>query len=852
MLAAALLVAQPTIALAASPVVDEWVQRVSSHYLRVRLSAQYDYGQMALAPADSVAALLVELNNSQSVVREYAVAALGELEAPPDVVVPALLKALRDPIPVVQSQAALALAKVGEPAGKAIVAELLAAEGLANPKEKAIRWEDYAVASLRLMQERSAPAIADAMVSLGRFAEACPVRAVEENDRDNSEQELDGRETRPGYVGDALKFHVLASVAKEMNPAGARIMAMRLVDAADGSAEPIRGRLNHLAVAILADAEDSTFVDSDERRNRRLARALVDRRCGEEMPYQAQQGTLTIALIEELIERGSLDEAQALIRTARPAGAAMEPWATKIEQFLVDGRDEVRTGAMEWIASHPNDEIPLPEAHLLKLAASPEIGTASAAANYLMNLGNRSEEIIRAYQGLLQRPDLEESQRSDIIQTLAVLQLEMPEVEPIIAGLAMSEAGTSDEDGSCSAVDALSEVEGLSEGSRKVLLEAVRNGVCVPAAASGLLNAGLSVKQIIARAAVPAGEAGETVRTDIQLASENHNTSYEDEEFEVDSDEGSGFSEAELLSRAKREGWLNLRDRPVEVVPGNTPDDFGLNRIRSLYEPIAILESFAGDETDRSSPLFSVLADLKIFEMVQDQVGDAAIVRLTLAYPAYQNPPPPPPPPPPEPERNGEPVRLLPKWPWSWPPPKYSSWNTLDIAGLTSRATVGGVFARLQRALNQAGYYENRLYGIPQGVAVVTHVEETTPDGIPLKGDRRWQLQAPSLFSSQYWVETIAGIRTHHRQFVFFLTKNQNISGGTTTLPLEQARNPKVDGSRELPPEIATIPWNGFYLHAVVYRFNKINSKVTPVAPDIFARDQMRRAGIFIKQTGGQ
>lgn len=851
LMAAAMLVLQPTTASAASPAVDEWVQRVSSHYLRVRLTAQYDYSQLAVAPADSVPALIVELDNSQSVVREYATAALGELEAPPDMVVPALLRALSDPVPVVQSQAALALAKIGEPAGKAIVAKLLSADGLADPKEKVISWDDYAVASLMLMQEKSAPAIAEGLVSLGRFADVCPIPTADENGPDSANGDANPDQLRPGYVGDELKFRLLEKLARRMNAEGARTIATQLVDAADASDGALRLKLSHLAVEILADIRDPAFVDSDGRRSRRLAKALLDRPCSENLLYQAEQGSLTIALIEENLARGNLVEAGELIRFNLPAGAALEPWAAKIAQYLFDSREKVRSNATGWIASHPNDPIPLPDDILFRLAASPDSRTAFSAVNYLSDQGNRSEALVRAYQGLLQLPDLEENQRQDIIRALALLRPEMPDVEPILATMAKSETTISHEYESCSAVEALSEIESPSEESRNVFLEAVRSGTCVSEAAEALLNAGLTVDQILVGSSIPTGEAGEKVRNDVQMAFENVNSSYEEEEYEGESDEGSGVSEAELLSRVKREGWLSLRDQPVAVIPGNTPDDFGIRPILSVYSPIAELEFFASTEFEQPSPLLSVLADLKIFELVQEQVGDAAAVRLTLAFPAYRSPPPPPPPPPPEPERDGSPVGPLPNWPWSWPPPVYSSWNTLELAGLTPRATVGAVFARLTRALEQAGFYENRLYAIPQGVAVMTHVEETTDRGARLPEDKRWGSGPPSMFSAQYWAETMSGIRKYHRQFVFFLTRVPNISGGTTTLHLEQAKHPKVDGARELPPEIGSIPWNGFYLHAVVYRFNKVNSKLVPVTSDIYTRDQMRRAGIFIKQTGG-
>jgi hypothetical protein len=840
LLAAALLIAGSTFPAVAQHPVDRWVERLKSPVLRDRLSASYDYSKLVTDPANTVPALLKALRHRDATIREHAAAALGEIPAPSGITVPALLQALRDAEPTVQGQATLALAKIGEPAALAIVRALLGPGAFTEPKANALLWEDYAVAALKLMQEKSARPVARGLASLAGHSRVCEPPVLINRQAGPTA----GWIVRPGYAGGEFRFHLLLSVATRGPALGGRIGAAELLEAANGQAPLLRTKFENLAFDILERTawRGARLIDPEAGRTNALAKFLAAHRCGNSPGSSVRSGDLAIAAIRQAVSANATERAAALIENARVDGPVAELWAPRLEQYLSAPEPKVREAAVTWLARNSDSAVPLSERLLVRLARNGDDPTAITAATYLQGLGY-SDAAADAFGALLRRPRLDESSRAAILRYIRETTLPGGPIEPPLRELAAAATAGEEKERSCEAVAALSAIGPLSEETRTLVIAAVRSDRCTREAVEVLARQGLRSEQVLAAAAVPAAskraaEILEILGGDLGSGS---GLAAEDKELLFNEPEAD-LSEATLLERIAADKLLSQRKVAGALPPGGQMSPFWLPSAYTVDEHIALLERLDATDVDQTSPVFAALTDLRVFKLVHDEVEEAAASRLVLANPEL---------PPLAGERDAaEFARRLPKWPWSWPPPKYSAWSVISLAALPGRPTIGTVFDRLIAALERGGLRENRIYAIPSGVGILTHLEETTPEGRPLAGDDRLTDKRGGLSFVRLVSETFTGIRSHYRLFAFFMTPQLNISGGRGTLPLDQARNPSVDGARELPPEIRGLPWNHFRLHVVTYRFSKVNSKVTLVTRDHASTEQLKRAGVLLFLTG--
>jgi hypothetical protein len=163
---------------------------------------------------------------------------------------------------------------------------------------------------------------------------------------------------------------------------------------------------------------------------------------------------------------------------------------------------------------------------------------------------------------------------------------------------------------------------------------------------------------------------------------------------------------------------------------------------------------------------------------------------------------------------------------FEWPPPKPSTTVSLSLGSLgetNNHSTFYDVDTRISEALAGSGYEERSYFGIPDGFAIVTRLEQITPDGQP-EPSNRWasEMQPLSLteFSLSEYLEALFGApKGHYRIFVFIITSEIVVQSGTPVTQGE-AETWFVEGANKLPSEMGVLPYTADHTTTVyVYEF---------------------------------
>lgn len=157
-----------------------------------------------------------------------------------------------------------------------------------------------------------------------------------------------------------------------------------------------------------------------------------------------------------------------------------------------------------------------------------------------------------------------------------------------------------------------------------------------------------------------------------------------------------------------------------------------------------------------------------------------------------------------------------------WPPPPPSSMITfgreMDRATLgRPEETLAQIERRLVRRLLRADPgFDSRLFGIPNGFAMVAKLEQIDERGRPLPGTERWlDVRPPPRTMSDYLLRLFFAPPGYYRNFVFLFTDLSNFRFGTS--PLADMRG----GGTVLPPEIARQPFASKHAYVLVYSFER-------------------------------
>jgi HEAT repeats len=805
----------------------DWVNSLHDRDPARRQRASYVYSWFNEDKNQSLLVLSHALHDQDPFVREHVAAALGEWRSGSPEVVALLIQELTDQDPAVQSQVALALAKHGREAAGPLVESLMTVGAFKDPAQQSRLWEDYAASAIVMMQENAAPAIAAA---LSKLLEEDPLV-----------------ETRKQPLGgDAFRYAYFMHLASEMGPLADRIISDELLQRAL-SVTPGRAlALRLVALKLLKKGGQRDFVDPDSTRTVRLSKQIASLGIfTSDTTYGYRElGDLSISLVQDLFAAKQKDAALNLMADVIPAGRVIEPWTQLIEQALKSNDKETRLFAMYWLGRHDYTRIPISEGILLELTRSPNPLEAVTGAGYWARLGGQNPAIAEALIRVLTLPNLDGSFAQDAIITLGQLGAAGRSAVPILRKYAGKPSKESVWDTHDRAIEALEEINGArsakkSTSNAKEARAPDEREVPALAAAAYIGDSMSRCKAMENLSLFPANTQARKAVAGALNDEDEHVSKCAEKLFEIfiipqlkpSNLESYLENHQDTLPRRELASvFLSPEmNRPYRLTP-NDRADLVLKMIYGANQA----------DFDQGTLSFSILIDYRVFKLIQDKVAALAEERLELANPAF-----------PLLVGGAEPETVqnpLPRWPWTWPPPRYTSWGVLTLNSLPPEPTIGAVFDRLTSALELNGYDDNRLYGIVgDGVAVVCHLEQVDQDGHQLAGTDRWTQDPPTfghLSALQFATDVFMGIRADYRLFMFFITKVADISGGTAEMSFQSAQNPVVDGGRVLPEELKGIPWSGYYLHVVSYRFHKQNGAVTFVSNDVPTGSQLQSAGI--------
>ena len=194
----------------------------------------------------------------------------------------------------------------------------------------------------------------------------------------------------------------------------------------------------------------------------------------------------------------------------------------------------------------------------------------------------------------------------------------------------------------------------------------------------------------------------------------------------------------------------------------------------------------------------------------------------------------------------------MPEFPWPPPEPSAIALLTLGSLGRTTGVTFHEVDARISQSLISAGYDERSYYGVPNGFAIVTRLEQTTVDGYPESSDRWVSSLTPislTEFSLDEYLEALFSVpQGRYRVLVFIVTSDLVFSSGT---PVTQgdAETWAVNGANKLPAFMEPMPYTDQHT-CTVYIYEFIQTGIgedanQSIPSSITGRQHLERAGLW-------
>lgn len=196
-------------------------------------------------------------------------------------------------------------------------------------------------------------------------------------------------------------------------------------------------------------------------------------------------------------------------------------------------------------------------------------------------------------------------------------------------------------------------------------------------------------------------------------------------------------------------------------------------------------------------------------------------------------------------------TQALPDFPWPPPNPSASSELLRDSAG--TGLTFGNVNSRIVEALSKkGGYYDISYFGVPNGFAIVTHIEQTDLDGYP-DPSNRWvaeiaPISAKNFSLGNYFKALIGAPEGHYRIFVFIVTSNLVVSSGTPVSQAE-AEGWLLEGANKLPTWMESLPYTREHTcTAYIYEFVQSGHGAEAnqnIPSEITGQQHLERAGLW-------
>jgi hypothetical protein len=170
---------------------------------------------------------------------------------------------------------------------------------------------------------------------------------------------------------------------------------------------------------------------------------------------------------------------------------------------------------------------------------------------------------------------------------------------------------------------------------------------------------------------------------------------------------------------------------------------------------------------------------------------------------------------------------------FTWPPPRYSTHDTLDRRFFNGDAArLKDVDARLESALAAAGFRSNGLYQIPGGFAIATRLEQTTGNWDLVPSEHRWdQEQIGPRNLAEYVAALVRRPPGLYRLIVFAVTDASAVANEKKELTQAEAATLAVRGGGALPDSIGNLSFRGRQCYALIYEYQKRYNEISMYYP---------------------
>ncbi len=184
--------------------------------------------------------------------------------------------------------------------------------------------------------------------------------------------------------------------------------------------------------------------------------------------------------------------------------------------------------------------------------------------------------------------------------------------------------------------------------------------------------------------------------------------------------------------------------------------------------------------------------------------------------------------------------------PFPWPPPKYSSIGKFGvevpiqlIGNDTTR--LYSVYLKLVNALKQIDpNFEQGLFGVPGGFALLTKMERINEDGTPLPGKFRWVTgKIPPLSFTDYFGQLFFERPGYFREIAFVFTDKSNFGQSDKVLPNIHF------GGTDFPPDLSNKLLKDVNNYIIIYSFKRINGGKLSNYDQLSAVVQLSNSGIY-------
>lgn len=186
------------------------------------------------------------------------------------------------------------------------------------------------------------------------------------------------------------------------------------------------------------------------------------------------------------------------------------------------------------------------------------------------------------------------------------------------------------------------------------------------------------------------------------------------------------------------------------------------------------------------------------------------------------------------------------------PPPKASAFEVLPRELLVSNnhaAKLRDVDSALEAAFRQCGYIEKSYYGVPDGFAVASRIEQINEDGSASRD--RWSLDVPNMrqFSlSAYLVALFKAPRAGHYRIIVFIVTPHPFTQSNVTITAAEAQAWISTGTNKLPEEVAKQDYSLRHdCTALIYEFkgSKVKKAEFVDPSEISAETHLVKAGLI-------